>query len=464
MAVITANFALEITGIGFEGDWLNQANTVTLQNGFTSAQGNFYEHALRLNFGDEPSWYDNWCGNGIVFNPVTRAVTAGTLTGVVVTDGGVQQFAVEGFSFSAVAFYNAMVSATPDDDLAMVRSMLSGSDTFNLSPQSDNVWGWTGNDTMRGNVGNDTLYGDAGNDWLDGGAGNDLLYGGTGNDTYVVNSASDVVNELAGGGTDTVRSGVTRTLGSNQENLVLIGTGAINGTGNTLANVLTGNAAANTLNGSSGIDQMAGGAGNDTYVVDNAGDVVTEAAAAGTDTVRSSTNRTLGSNQENLVLIGTGAINGNGNTLANVLTGNAAANSLNGSSGNDRLSGGAGNDLLNGSVGSDTLSGGTGLDQFRFTNTLNGTTNVDSITDFVSADDRFVLDDAVFAGVGAVGALAAAAFRAGAAAADASDRVIYNSATGALSFDADGNGAGAAVVFATLIPGTSVVLGDFFII
>ena len=205
-------------------------------------QGRFYPDVLRVSFSDEPSWYDNWCGTGIVFNPLTRAVTAGTLTGFVATDSGVQQFAVEDFSFSAVALYNAMVSGTPDDELAMVRSIFSGNDTFNLSPQNDNVWGWTGNDTMRGNAGNDTLYGDAGNDWLDGGTGADRIDGGTGNDTYVVNSGADVVTEAAAGGTDTVAAAVTRTLGSNQENLVLTGSAAINGTGNTLANTLTGNA------------------------------------------------------------------------------------------------------------------------------------------------------------------------------------------------------------------------------
>ncbi|HSW23349.1 MAG TPA: hypothetical protein VLJ62_11325, partial [Burkholderiaceae bacterium] len=225
MAVITANahVALEITDIDFTGDWLNLGNTITLTHNFTSDQGRFYPDVLRLNFGAEPSWYDNWCGNGITFDPATRAVTAGTLTGFVATDFGVQQFAVEDFSFSAVAFYNAMVSGTPDDDLAMVRSIFSGNDTFNLSLENDNVWGWTGSDTMRGNSGNDILYGDAGNDsldggagddWLDGGAGNDLLYGGAGNDTYVVNSATDIVDER-GPDTDTVRSSITRTLGSN---------------------------------------------------------------------------------------------------------------------------------------------------------------------------------------------------------------------------------------------------------
>ena len=133
---------------------------------------------------------------------------------------------------------------------------------------------------------------------LDGGAGVDAMTGGIGNDTYVVDNG-DVVSEAAGGGTDRVPA-VTYSLATNVENLTLTGTAAINGTGNTLANTLTGNAAANILDGGAGADTMIGGAGNDVYVVDNAGDVVTEAASAGTDRVDSSITTSLSANVENL--------------------------------------------------------------------------------------------------------------------------------------------------------------------
>jgi serralysin len=117
---------------------------------------------------------------------------------------------------------------------------------------------------LYGDAGNDTLTGNNGNDTLNGGAGIDRMSGGAGNDTYHVDASTDVVSETsATGGIDTVVSSVTRTLGSYQENLTLVGNVAINGTGNSSANTLYGNDAANTLDGGSGKDILAGGGGND---------------------------------------------------------------------------------------------------------------------------------------------------------------------------------------------------------
>jgi trimeric autotransporter adhesin len=204
-----------------------------------------------------------------------------------------------------------------------------------------------------GNSGNNTLTGNSGNNRLDGGTGNDAMTGRGGNDTYIVDSASDTVTESSGGGTDTVESGVTWTLGSNFERLTLTGSANINGTGNTLANILTGNIGNNTLSGGSGADSMSGDSGDDTYVVDNAGDVVTELAGQGTDTVQTSLVYTLGANVENLVVTGSNNRAGTGNELDNVLTGNSGNNTLTGLSGDDRLVGGGGSDTLVGGADND---------------------------------------------------------------------------------------------------------------
>jgi Ca2+-binding RTX toxin-like protein len=222
----------------------------------------------------------------------------------------------------------------------------TGANLLTGNDGADTLVGDVGNDTLDGGADADSLAGGVGNDSLDGGLGNDSLAGGLGNDTYLIADLGNSVTEALGEGTDVVRSEVDYTLDANVENLVLIG--AVSGTGNGLANLITGNDAANILDGKGGLDTLVGGKGDDSYLVDDAKDVVTEAAGVGTgtDTVASTAaTYTLGVNVENLLLTsGAGSIDGNGNTLNNILTGNEGNNVLDGKAGKDHMIGGAGGD------------------------------------------------------------------------------------------------------------------------
>lgn len=270
--------------------------------------------------------------------------------------------------------------------------------TLKGSSAVDTLNGTIDNDLIYGGGGNDTLNGLGGNDLLDGGSGADTMTGGIGNDIYIVDNLGDIVVENPGEGIDLIKSRISLTLSANVEKLLLLGTTAIDGTGNNLANTLTGNSAANTLSGlggndvldgKGGADTMMGGAGNDTYVVDALGDKVVENVGEGIDTIKAGLSYTLAANVEKLILTGTAAIDGTGNTGANTLTGNDAANILRGLAGNDTILGGGGNDTLVGGTGLDVITGGAGNDAFVFATgdfASRTATGADEIVDFTSGD------------------------------------------------------------------------------
>jgi Ca2+-binding RTX toxin-like protein len=315
----------------------------------------------------------------------------------------------------------------------------------------ENVIGGSAGDALTGDSLANVLTGNNGNDTLNGGTNADTMQGGSGDDTYVVDNAADKAIETDGNGTDLVQSSVSFSL-ANQfvENLTLTGSTNINATGNSLNNVITGNSSNNTLdggsqgndslNGGAGADHMEGGNGSDTYVVDNAGDTVVEANVSGTDLVRSSVSFSIaGQFVENLTLTGSGSVNATGNSLDNSIAGNS---------------------------GNNTMSGAQGADTFWFTTALNAATNLDHITDFASVD-TIDLENAVFTSLTTTGTLSANAFASGAgltSAQDADDRIVYNTTTGALFYDADGVGGVAAVQFAILDNHSALTNADIVVV
>jgi serralysin len=337
-----------------------------------------------------------------------------------------------------------------------------GSGTISLS-SVENAWTADGDDSLTGSgeanylfagAGVDSLSGLDGSDILNGGVGGDTMNGGAGNDTFYVDNALDVIIEAVGGGSDRVLTSVSYQLTAAAEvesmsTTNAAGVGAMNLIGNNFGQSIIGNAGANIINGLGGADSMRGLGGNDIYYVDNAGDSIIETAGGGSDQVRTSASYALTAGAEVEFLTttnaaGVGAINLAGNSFGQQIIGNA---------GNNVIGGAGGNDVLRGLGGSDTF----------FFNTPLGAGNVDTIVDFNVAADTIRLENAVFTGLPA-GALAATAFVIGAAAADALDRIIYNNVAGSLLFDSDGNGAAAAVQFASISAGLAMTAADFFVV
>ena len=389
-----------------------------------------------------------------------------------------------------------------------------GDDTLIGSSGADSFQARAGNDLLSGGAGDDwMLFGEEGDDTLIGGAGSDLLSGGAGADSFVFDVApgtanADAISDFETGidkihldasvmtalgasgnfaasdarfwtGTaahdaddrvifnaangelrydaDGNGAGAAQLIANLQGGRTMVASdiavdnGTTGGGGGTITGTpgndsLTGTAGNDTLDGLGGADTMNGLAGDDTYIV-TAGDVLSD--SGGNDTVVAGLSWALSASFENLTLTGSTNLDGSGNFFANRLVGNSANNILKGRDGNDTLTGGGGNDF------------------FDFV-TAPSAASADVITDFASGD-RLRLDDGAHAGIGAVGNWTAgdARFWSGAGVTsghDANDRVVYNTTTGALYYDADGSGAGAAVLVATLQGAPAVSATDISVI
>jgi Ca2+-binding RTX toxin-like protein len=293
-----------------------------------------------------------WLRNGVAIS----GATASTYTAVAADLGAA--LSVRASYVDAQGFAESVTSAAT----GKVGLALNG------TAAADTLTGSAGNDLINGLGGNDTIIGGAGDDTVDGGSGNDLFLAvaGDGNDVFEGGVGTDTYSLAALAAAVTVNLAAGTSSGSESGSDVLLNIDNVTGgaghdviSGSSGNNVLNGGTGNDTLHGGvSGTDTLAGGIGDDTYIVDRTtGITILEAAGGGDDTVRASVTVTLAANVENLVLTGTLAINGSGNTSNNVMTGNTGANTLSGGSGNDRFIAfaGDGNDSYIGGSGTDTL-------------------------------------------------------------------------------------------------------------
>jgi Ca2+-binding RTX toxin-like protein len=275
----------------------------------------------------------------------------------------------------------------------------AGDDSLYGEDGNDTLAGGDGNDILKGGDGLDKLFGGSGHDWLHGGTGADRMQGDTGNDIYIVgNSFDEVIEQVADtGGSDTVITYVDLRGPRGVETIVIAGKGEIEVSAGAKSQIILGNEAANILDGGAGDDRMIGGGGDDIYVVDSENDVTLEyedgwlpagetslfttdhvlnerffnlyghdqftGGSWGVDTVRSSVDWRLGPAIENLVLTGTKALTGTGNSQANQIRGNRGANHLEGGEGDDIIDGLGGDDWLDGGPGNDIYAFGRGSNQ-----------------------------------------------------------------------------------------------------
>ena len=312
-------------------------------------------------------------------------------------------------------------------------SALGGDATGDTLAGIENLVGSAHADTLSGNAGNNTLTGGAGGDALDGGAGNDVA-------NYSTSSAGVTVNLLTGAALGGDAAGDTFT-------------GIENVNGSAHADILTGDAGHNALTAGNGNDTLAGGGGNDTLWGGAGADALD--GGAGVDGAK------YGGSTAGVTVDLLGGRGSGGHAEGDTFTG---IENLIGSVFADTLAGNATNNVLNGGLGNDVLTGRAGLDAFVFNNAL-GAENVDQITDFSVSDDIVRLEDAIFTALTSTGVLSASAFCVGAAAADADDRIVYDSTSGAMYYDADGTGAIGQVQFATLVsPPGGVTNADFLVI
>ena len=341
----------------------------------------------------------------------------------------------------AIAGGQAVGGGLGTDTLSGIENVIGSAlgDQLTGDGNVNTLTGGGGVDTMSGGDGNDVIYGDDGDDAISGDGGADFMYGGLGDDRFVVDTyAGEAVVEFSGQGTDVVYAMIDYAVGLNIEQIILVeGSAAVNAGGGEDNNVIIGNTAANVIyayggddvlaggdgddsllgmdgndaiDGQGGNDQMIGGIGNDSFVINSISDVAAEfnGITEGIDTVYAHIDYTLGGSIEQLILVeGTAAVNGAGDSNDNVVIGNSAANTLYGNDGGDTLYGfanddvlvgGNGNDIIDSGTGNDNISGNADADLFKFA----AGDGFDLVNDFSAAEgDQLVISSALAADLAA---------------------------------------------------------------
>jgi serralysin len=490
--------------VGNDGD-----NAITVTRGIDAVNGGLGVDLLRVDYRSATG--------AITGNSTSNFSEAGGAgRSVTITDGTFENFTVltgSGGDTLTVGDGDNIIKA---GDGANTITAGQGANQIIGGIDADTITAGDGGNVIDGGDGTNTLTSGAGKDHIDSGTGADTIVAGAGADLVTIQGGSDTVDSGAGGDrlvvdysllhadvsggvtggnllsgytghiADTTVNGVdfvateafTVTTGSGNDS---IATGAANdrltgGAGNDTLDggngndLLFGNSGQDTLRGAGGDDRLDGGDGNDKLF----GGAGADAFDGGASVDRAQYNDAAAGLVADLQVSAANTGDAAGDTFVSVeqligsafaddLRGDAGNNGIWGGAGNDTLHGRSGNDTLTGGDGNDTLVGGAGNDAFVFSSAFSATTNVDTVADFSVASDTMHLDNNVFTTL-PLGSLASDAFFIGAAAQDAEDRIIYNSATGAVLYDKDGSGGSAAIQFATLDGGLALTANDFSVV
>jgi Ca2+-binding RTX toxin-like protein len=398
----------------------------------------------------------SFTGSGFARDAGDEFPSAGTVTAITLKSGTTEVAKITGIDVRAFALAEGLVGTGNFWDV--LTAALSGNDTVQGGAGDDDLWGAAGDDTITGGVGNDDLSGGDGSDNLNGGEGDDYLIGGDGVDAIDGGAGTgDMLSFIDAEFGKTAFSGIDLdasrgTVIDNYHN------------SETFQNIeqFRGSIFGDKMKGSDEADMFQDMGGRDTIDGGNGFDEISYYNDAG-----------FGGRRGVTVDLSTGyAIDGFGfkDSLSNIenvdgtdnndkITGDGQDNDLYGNGGNDTIVGGAGNDWISGFTGNDTLTGGTGSDTFAFGGGLKK--NVDTITDFVVADDQIALSKAIFSKFAQVEAVASGNFVIGTKAKDKNDHLIYDSKSGKLFYDADGSGKAAAVQIAQLDKNLKMTFADF---